>query len=103
MYHYLAQIVDYTNKCDFDLYVLKNFNRNILEGENIIVVNCAGYIGKPNVDACELAKADCVEGNVLFPAMLSQLCADRGLSICSHIFGMHLWWIRKTFHRRRCS
>jgi len=70
--------VDYTNKCDFDLYVLKNFNRNILEGDNIIVVNCAGYIGKPNVDACELAKADCVEGNVLFPAMLSQLCADRG-------------------------
>ena len=70
--------VDYTNKCDFDLYLLNNFHRNILEGEDIIVVNCAGYIGKPNVDACELAKADCIEGNVLFPAMLSQLCADRG-------------------------
>jgi dTDP-4-dehydrorhamnose reductase len=70
--------VDYTNKCDFDLYVLNNFHRNVLEGEDIVVVNCAGYIGKPNVDACELAKADCVEGNVLFPAMLSQLCADRG-------------------------
>jgi dTDP-4-dehydrorhamnose reductase len=70
--------VDYTNKCDFDLYLLNNFHRNILEGEDIIVVNCAGYIGKPNVDACELAKADCVEGNVLFPAMISQLCADRG-------------------------
>ena len=70
--------IDYTNKCDFDLYLLNNFHRNILEGEDIIVVNCAGYIGKPNVDACELAKADCVEGNVLFPAMISQLCADRG-------------------------
>jgi len=70
--------VDYTNKCDFDLYLLNNFHRNILEGEDIVVVNCAGYIGKPNVDACELAKADCVEGNVLFPAMISQLCADRG-------------------------
>jgi UDP-glucose 4,6-dehydratase len=70
--------VNYTNKCDFDLYVLNNFHRNILEGEDIVVVNCAGYIGKPNVDACELAKADCIEGNVLFPAMLSQLCADRG-------------------------
>jgi len=70
--------VDYTNKCDFDLYLLNNFHRNILEGKDIIVVNCAGYIGKPNVDACELAKADCVEGNVLFPAMISQLCADRG-------------------------
>ena len=70
--------VNYTNKCDFDLYVLNNFHRNVLEGEDIVIVNCAGYIGKPNVDACELAKADCIEGNVLFPAMLSQLCADRG-------------------------
>ena len=70
--------INYTNKCDFDLYVLNNFHRNILEGEDIVVINCAGYIGKPNVDACELAKADCIEGNVLFPAMLSQLCADRG-------------------------
>jgi len=70
--------INYTSKCDFDLYLLNNFHRNILEGEDIVVVNCAGYIGKPNVDACELAKTDCVEGNVLFPAMISQLCADRG-------------------------
>lgn len=70
--------VNYTNKCDFDLYVLNKFHRNVLEGEDIVFVNCAGYIGRPNVDACELAKADCIEGNVLFPAMLSQLCADRG-------------------------
>ena len=70
--------LDYTNKYDFDLHVLNNYHRNILEGENIVVVNCAGYIGKPNVDACELAKSDCIEGNVLFPAMMSQLCSDRG-------------------------
>lgn len=70
--------VDYTNKYDFNSYILNNFHRNILEGEKIIVINCAGYIGKPNVDACELAKADCIEGNILFPAMLSQLCADSG-------------------------
>ena len=70
--------VDYTNKYDFNSYILNNFHRKILEGEKIIVINCAGYIGKPNVDACELAKADCIEGNILFPAMLSQLCADSG-------------------------
>ena len=40
------------------------------------IINCAGYIGKPNVDACELAKADCIEGNVLLPAMLAQLCPE---------------------------
>jgi dTDP-4-dehydrorhamnose reductase len=70
--------VDYTNKYDLNSYILNNFHRKILEGETIIVINCAGYIGKPNVDACELAKADCIEGNILFPAMLSQLCADSG-------------------------
>src|SRR6056300_777097 len=66
--------VDYTNKSQLDLFLLNNLNRNLLEGEKIIIINCAGYIGKPNVDACELAKADCIEGNVLLPAMLSQLC-----------------------------
>jgi len=69
--------VDYTNKSQLDLFLLNNLNRNLLEGEKIIIINCAGYIGKPNVDACELAKADCIEGNVLLPAMLSQLCEDR--------------------------
>ena len=33
------------------------------------LINAAGYTGKPNVDACELNKADTVEGNVIFPAM----------------------------------
>ena len=63
--------VDYTNLSElkYNLYIL---------GDDLHIINCAGYIGKPNVDACELAKADCIEGNVLFPAMLSQLCADVG-------------------------
>ena len=61
--------VDYTNLAElkYNLYVL---------GDDLHVINCAGYIGKPNVDACELAKADCIEGNVLFPSMVAQLCAD---------------------------
>ena len=61
--------VDYTNLSElkYNLYVL---------GDDLHVINCAGYIGKPNVDACELAKADCIEGNVLFPSMVAQLCAD---------------------------
>ncbi len=39
------------------------------------VVNAAGYTGKPNVDACELAKADTLQGNTLFPAALAHACA----------------------------
>lgn len=39
------------------------------------VINAAGYTGKPNVDACETAKADTLQGNTLFPAMLAHACA----------------------------
>jgi dTDP-4-dehydrorhamnose reductase len=39
------------------------------------VVNAAGYTGKPNVDACETAKADTLQGNTLFPQALANACA----------------------------
>lgn len=38
------------------------------------LINAAGYTGKPNVDACELAKADSLLGNALFPQMLAHAC-----------------------------
>jgi UDP-glucose 4,6-dehydratase len=62
--------VDYTNLAElkYNLYIL---------GDDLHIINCAGYIGKPNVDACELAKADCIEGNVLLPLMLAQLCCKK--------------------------
>jgi UDP-glucose 4,6-dehydratase len=39
------------------------------------VVNAAGYTGKPNVDACELHKADTLQGNTLFPQTVAHACA----------------------------
>ncbi len=32
------------------------------------LINAAGYTGKPNVDACELHKAECLLGNAVLPA-----------------------------------
>jgi dTDP-4-dehydrorhamnose reductase len=40
------------------------------------VVNCAGYTGKPNVDACELDKGNCLDGNAVLPAAIREICAD---------------------------
>ena len=40
------------------------------------LINCAGYVGKPNVDACEDHKEECIMGNVVLPQMLSQLCSE---------------------------
>ena len=39
------------------------------------VVNAAGYTGKPNVDACEDARADTLAGNTLLPQTVAQACA----------------------------
>ena len=41
-----------------------------------LIINCAGYVGKPNVDACEHHKADAITGNVLLPKMVSDICND---------------------------
>lgn len=43
------------------------------------LVNCAGYTGKPNVDACELAKADTLVGNTLLPLTIAHACAASGV------------------------
>jgi UDP-glucose 4,6-dehydratase len=38
------------------------------------LINCAGYTGKPNVDACELHKAQCLEGNGVLPGIVREAC-----------------------------
>ena len=36
------------------------------------LVNAAGYTGKPNVDACEHHKAECLQGNAVLPGMIRE-------------------------------
>lgn len=43
------------------------------------VINAAGYIGKPNVDACENAKADTLLGNVVLPVTIAHACLEAGV------------------------
>ncbi len=59
--------VDYTS-----FIPLYNF---LKEHRPSFIVNAAGYTGKPNVDACETAKADTLQGNTLFPQALANACA----------------------------
>src|SRR6266487_4104459 len=44
-----------------------------------LVVNAAGYTGKPNVDACEIARADALAGNTLLPQTIAHACAVVGI------------------------
>lgn len=43
------------------------------------LVNCAGYTGKPNVDACEEHKEECHLANAVLPEIIAEACAAAGV------------------------
>ena len=51
----------------------------LLRDKPEFLINSAGYTGKPNVDACELHKAECLFGNAVLPGRIAQACAEAGV------------------------
>ncbi|HYP16733.1 MAG TPA: sugar nucleotide-binding protein [Opitutus sp.] len=43
------------------------------------LINAAGYTGKPNVDACELHRTECLFGNAVLPGLIAQACNAAGV------------------------
>ncbi len=43
------------------------------------LINAAGYTGKPNVDACELHKHECLFGNAVLPGIIAEACTEAGV------------------------
>ena len=60
--------LDYTNPVTLREY-LKSLSPDFL-------INAAGYTGRPNVDACELHKAECLAGNAVLPGTIHEVCED---------------------------
>lgn len=46
----------------------------IQETKATFLINAAGFTGKPNVDACELHKAECLAANAVLPGTIRQAC-----------------------------
>jgi len=65
---------------DCDLYSVDALSRCIADASADIVINCAGYTGKPNVDACETDKANCLAGNATLPGVIAEACERLGIS-----------------------
>lgn len=40
------------------------------------LINAAGYTGKPNVDACEDHRGECLFGNAVLPSCILQACRE---------------------------
>lgn len=57
-----------------DYYNLPSLTNALHEARPPFLINCAGYTGKPNVDACELHKTDCLNGNAILPGILRTAC-----------------------------
>jgi dTDP-4-dehydrorhamnose reductase len=51
----------------------------LLRDKPAFLINAAGYTGKPNVDACELHKAECLFGNAVLPGRIAEACAAAGV------------------------
>lgn len=58
--------LDYTDGNQLE-YTLKSLSCDVL-------INCAGYTGSPNVDACELDKENCYFYNVSLPLKMAKIC-----------------------------
>lgn len=43
------------------------------------LINAAGYTGKPNVDACEIHKSECLFGNAVLPGRIAEACERAGV------------------------
>lgn len=66
-------------RADFDYTDRTSLTELLRQEKPAFLINAAGYTGKPNVDACELHKSECLLGNAVLPGTIAQACADAGV------------------------
>lgn len=62
------------NRYQCDLHSADAISRFLVDASADVMVNCAGYTGKPNVDACESDKVNCLAGNAVLPSIVATAC-----------------------------
>lgn len=61
---------------DLDYYNKSLLSKFIIDNKINFLINAAGFTGKPNVDACELTKSECLLGNAVLPGIIREVCED---------------------------
>lgn len=64
------------SRAEIDYYNPSILKECLLSESPDFVINTAGYAGKPNVDACEFDKANCLLGNAVLPGKVREVCED---------------------------
>ena len=68
------------SRAEIDYTQLETLKEILEETKPEFLINAAGYTGKPNVDACETNKADCLNGNALLPGTIKKACETFDIS-----------------------
>ena len=63
--------IDYSNEATL-LQLIRDRHPEFL-------INAAGYTGRPNVDACELHRTECLAGNAVLPGVIQSACEEAKL------------------------
>jgi UDP-glucose 4,6-dehydratase len=64
---------------EIDCFSPQRLIQLIRESGATFLINAAGYTGKPNVDACEFQKPECLTGNAVLPGIIRQACESTGI------------------------
>ena len=46
------------------------------------IINCAAFVGVPNIEACESQKDKCIKGNILLPLLLKEIAEYTNIIFC---------------------
>jgi dTDP-4-dehydrorhamnose reductase len=79
--HLTRQNLPFRNlrRADLDYTDVATLTAFLREQKPAFLINAAGYTGKPNVDACEDDKAECLFGNAVLPGRIAAACAAAGV------------------------
>ena len=61
---------------EVDYYDPQKLKTRLSDLKASFLINAAGFTGKPNVDACEQAKYECLQGNGVLPGIIREVCED---------------------------
>ncbi|MFO0915199.1 MAG: sugar nucleotide-binding protein [Pirellulales bacterium] len=69
---------------EFNYYDGDLLRRWLARNKAQFVINAAGFTGRPNVDACELERRQCLLANAALPGIVQSACESLGIP-CGHV------------------
>jgi dTDP-4-dehydrorhamnose reductase len=74
-YYFKTKNIDYISVSAQDYNFFTDLPMLFSKYNPRVIINCFGYTGRPNVDACEEYKEKCYYDNAIFPFILGQECS----------------------------